>query len=207
MPSTPSSTPRSDDGSGGTARRHRGALIAISALVAVAAVAGIVSVVVTSSSGTPAPTPAASTPPPARGGINRGDLAPDFELTTLDGSKVRLSQFRGRPVILNFWASWCQPCRAEFPELRVAYRSHGAAGLIVLGIVSWNDIESDARDFVRQERATWPMPVDRSKTVEEVYSVPYMPQTFFVGRDGRIQLRVYAQLTRTVLDQGLGKIL
>ena len=51
------------------------------------------------------------------------------------------------------------------------------------------------------------MPVDRSKTVEEVYSVPYMPQTFFVGRDGRIQLRVYAQLTRTVLDQGLGKIL
>jgi peroxiredoxin len=170
-------------------------------------VAAVVSVVATSSSDTPARPSALSEPPPATGGINRGELAPDFELATLDGSKVRLSDFRGRPVILNFWASWCQPCRAEFPELRDAYRTSKDKGLVVLGIVSWNDIESDARDFVRQQRATWPMPVDSSKTVEEAYSVPYLPQTLFVGRDGKVQLRVYAQLTKSVLDQGLAKIL
>ncbi len=169
--------------------------------------AGIVSVFVTSSPGTRAQTSATVPPPPAPGGINRGDLAPDFELTTLHGDKVRLADFRGRPVIVNFWASWCQPCRAEFPELRDAYRRHGDKGLVVLGIVSWNDIASDARDFVRHERATWPMPVDADKKVEEAYSVPYMPQTFFVSRDGRVQLRVYAQLTTKVLDEGLAKIL
>jgi cytochrome c biogenesis protein CcmG/thiol:disulfide interchange protein DsbE len=175
-------------------------------LVTVAAVAGIVSVVVTSSSDTSVQPPRVSEPPP-QGGVNRGDLAPDFELTTLDGRTVRLRDLRGRPVILNFWASWCYPCRAEFPELRDAYRTHAAKGLEVLGIVSWNDIESDARDFVREQRASWPMPVDRSKKVEEVYSVPYMPQTFFVDREGRIQLRVYAQLTQEVLDRGLRMIL
>jgi peroxiredoxin len=181
--------------------------VAIAAVVAVVAVAGIVSVVVTSSSDD-AQQPAATTePPPARGGINRGDIAPDFELTTLDGGKVRLSDLRGRPVILNFWASWCQPCRAEFPELRDASRASGNKGLVVLGIVAWNDIESDARDFVRQQRATWPMPLDKSKAVEEAYSVPYLPQTFFVDRTGRVQLRVYAQLTRAVLDRGLARIL
>jgi peroxiredoxin len=180
--------------------------VAIGALVALAAVAGIVSVIVTSSGDTQQ-TPGTSEPPPAPGGINRGDVAPDFELTTLDGGKVRLRDLRGRPVILNFWASWCQPCRAEFPELRDASRASGNKGLVVLGIVAWNDIESDARDFVRQQRATWPMPLDKSKAVEEAYSVPYLPQTFFVDRTGRVQLRVYAQLTRAVLDRGLARIL
>ncbi len=206
MPSTPSSTPDSDHLDGSPAPRRRGLFLIIGVLVAILVVAGVASVVV-ASSGTKAQSPATSEPPPPKGGVNRGDLAPDFQLTTLDGATVRLSEFRGRPVILNFWASWCQPCRAEFPELRDAYRTYKSRGLVVLGIVSWNDIESDARDFVRQERATWPMPVDRSKAVEESYSVPYMPQTLFVDRDGRVQLRVYAQLTKPVLDRGLSRIL
>lgn len=187
--------------------RRRGLFLTIGALVVILAVAGVVSVAVVSSSGTKAQSPAASEPPPPKGGVDRGELAPDFALTTLDGTTVRLSEFRGRPVVLNFWASWCQPCRAEFPELRDVYASHKSRGLVVLGIVSWNDIESDARDFVRQERATWPMPVDHAKAVEEAYNVPYMPQTLFVDRTGRVQLRVYAQLTSSVLDRGLSRIL
>jgi peroxiredoxin len=181
-------------------------LLAFVALL-VLAVAGVVAVVVASSSGSRNAQPGTSAPPPPRGGVNRGDVAPDFELTTLDGTKVRLSSFRGRPVVVNFWASWCAPCRREFPELRKAYTSHRDAGLVVLGVVSWNDIPSDARDFVKQERATWPMPVDSSKAAETAYSVPYMPQTVFVGRDGRIALRVYAELTTPVLDRGLAGIL
>ena len=210
MPSTPSSTPGSESqpANGATRPARRRVLLVAFVAVLVLAVAGVVAVAVQSSSGSGrSAEPGTSAPPPPRGGVNRGAVAPDFQLTTLDGDTVRLSSFRGRPVIVNFWASWCNPCREEFPLLRTAYAAHRSAGLVVLGVVSWNDIPSDARDFVKQERATWPMPVDASKAAETAYSVPYMPQTMFIGRDGRIALRVYAQLTSKVLDRGLGQIL
>jgi peroxiredoxin len=172
-------------------------------------VAAVVAVVVASrGDGTRTTSATTSAPPPLpKGAVGRGALAPDFELTTLDGARVRLSSFHGRPVVVNFWASWCAPCRKEFRELRAAYARHRADGLVVLGVVSWNDIPSDARDFVREQKAAWPMPLDAAKAAENAYTVPYLPQTFFVDRAGRIQLRVYAQLTDSVLADGLRRIL
>src|SRR5918998_1843834 len=82
-----------------------------------------------------------------------GSVAPDFSLSDLDGNAVRLADLRGRPVIVNFWASWCGPCVEEFPLLREAADRHAAHGLAVVGIV-WRDRSESARDFMRRNGAT-----------------------------------------------------
>jgi cytochrome c biogenesis protein CcmG/thiol:disulfide interchange protein DsbE len=170
-------------------------------------VAGIVAVVVTSSSsgGAKKPDPR-ETQMTLPGAITGGTVAPDFHLTTLDGKKISLREFAGRPVVLNFWASWCYPCRQEFPLLRTAYAKHRKDGLVMIGVVS-EDIASDARQFVKQEHASWPMAVDGDRVAQGAYGVRGLPQTMFVRRDGTIARRDLSQLTSSTLQTGLDLIL
>jgi cytochrome c biogenesis protein CcmG/thiol:disulfide interchange protein DsbE len=126
------------------------------------------------------------------GGPQVGDRAPDFTATTLDGRSVRLSDYAGQPVILNFWASWCNPCRQEFPLFRRQLARHGSE-YVMLGVDS-RDIPSDARRFVRQQHADWPMVDDSSTAVAKAYGVPQVPQTFFIKRDGTVAVRYFAQI-------------
>jgi len=129
-----------------------------------------------------------------------GDPAPDFELTTLDGDTVRLSDFRGTPVVLNFWASWCTPCRAEFPLLRD--RDADADGEFALVGVDTGDIRADGRRFASEQRARWPNGFDVDGSVAKGYGVIGLPQTFFIRADGTIAARVPAELTaETFRDQ------
>jgi cytochrome c biogenesis protein CcmG, thiol:disulfide interchange protein DsbE len=135
-----------------------------------------------------------------------GSPAPDFVLPSLDGNDdVRLAHFRGRPVIVNFWASWCNPCREEFPLLKEALRDHRAEGLAVIG-VTYQDIPSDSRAFVEKMDASWPQGVDDGG-VAEAFGVRAIPQTFFVGRDGTIVARVFGITSQDKLDKPLGKLL
>jgi peroxiredoxin len=137
-----------------------------------------------------------------------GDAAPDFELPALDGDgTVRLSDFRGRPVVLNFWASWCNPCREEFPLLREARRRHRDDDLEVIG-VTYEDIPSDSRRFARSMRATWPNGIDERGTVgKQAYGVRALPQTFFIDRDGKIVDRVFGITTEEALEEPLRTLL
>jgi len=133
-----------------------------------------------------------------------GDQAPDFQLATLDGATVRLSDLRGTPVVLNFWASWCEPCRAEFPLIR---KNHAAAGdAFALVGVDTDDIRSDGRRFATDERARWPNGFDADGAVAKAYGVIGKPQTFFIGADGTIAARVPAELTQHVIDEKLALI-
>src|SRR5262249_58130873 len=118
------------------------------------------------------------------GGPQQGDPAPDFTATTLDGTTVHLSDFAGKPVVLNFWASWCNPCRDEFPLLRTALHRHGD-DYVMLGVDN-RDIESDAKDFAKKQRADWPNAFDSSGAIYKAYGVAAMPQTFFIKPDGTI---------------------
>jgi len=133
-----------------------------------------------------------------------GEVAPDFELETVDGSTVRLSDFRGRPVVVNFWASWCNPCRQEFPMFRSALADK--RGKFALVGVDTGDLRGDARQFAREERATWPNGFDADGTVARGYGVDPLPQTFFVRKDGTVASHVIRQLNRTELDHELKKI-
>ena len=133
-----------------------------------------------------------------------GETAPDFELQTLDGKTVRLSDYAGKPVVVNFWASWCHPCRDEFPVLRDALAAHHG-DFVLLG-VDYHDIASDARKFANGQHATWPILEDPDHAVALAYGVRAVPQTFFIGRDGKISQRYYARVPGDLFEQELAMI-
>jgi cytochrome c biogenesis protein CcmG/thiol:disulfide interchange protein DsbE len=139
------------------------------------------------------------------GGPQVGDRAPDFTATTLDGKKVSLSDYAGKPVILNFWASWCNPCREEFPLFREELARH-EGDFVMLGVDN-RDIESDARKFAREQRADWPIASDSSNAVYKAYGAVGLPQTFFIKPDGTIAVRYYQAIPDAAeFRKGLAKI-
>ncbi len=115
-----------------------------------------------------------------------GKLAPDFELANLDGRFVSLSDFRGKPVFLNFWASWCGPCRFEMPFIQEMYEGLSDDGLIVLAI----NVEEDPdtiKEFIEDFGLTFPVLLDTNSGVRLKYNVRGIPATFFIDKNGIIQ--------------------
>lgn len=135
-----------------------------------------------------------------------GEPAPEFALADLDGNPVRLADFEGRPVIVNFWASWCGPCVAEFPLLSKALDEHADEGLAVIGVVFQDNSES-ARAFMQRMNADWPAVMDPGGKVAQQYALYGAPQTFFIGRDGRLVSQSVGQFSPQQLDQQLALIL
>lgn len=125
-------------------------------------------------------------------GLREGNPAPEFNLPTLDGAAmVSLSQFRGQPVVLNFWASWCIPCRSETPALELAYQEYEPQGLVVLGIDSAEqDILTEAQAFADEFNLTYPLLWDQADEVLGAYGVLGLPTSVFLDAEGRVQ-RVY----------------
>lgn len=117
-----------------------------------------------------------------------GKPAPDFMLSTLDGAKVSLSQFRGQPVLINFWASWCFPCREEMPELVRTYEGLKAEGFTIIGVnLTYSDSLPDIQAFVNEFNITFPVLLDLDGTVAQgLYQMPGLPTSVFVNRDGKI---------------------
>ena len=124
-----------------------------------------------------------------------GRPAPDFTLPTLEGDAVSLSDYRGRPVLMNFWATWCAPCRLEMPELVRAYNTHQAEGFVVLAVdLTDQDSIDDVRAFVEEFDMTFPVLLDETGAVyNELYRLLGLPMSVFVDREGRIE-RIYIGL-------------
>jgi cytochrome c biogenesis protein CcmG/thiol:disulfide interchange protein DsbE len=127
--------------------------------------------------------PLSSSPSP-----REGFLAPDFTLDTLDGKKVTLSELRGKIVIINLWATWCPPCRAEMPALENAYEQYRDSGVVILGLnVTNQDSEKDIPPYVKEFGLTFPILLDRDGSVSTLYQLRGLPTTFFVNREGIIR--------------------
>jgi cytochrome c biogenesis protein CcmG, thiol:disulfide interchange protein DsbE len=135
-----------------------------------------------------------------------GTQAPELALTTLDGGKLDLAAYRGRPVLVNFWATWCAPCVREFPLLRRTLDRHRPQGLVVLGVLV-NDSAGNARKFVRQHGGTWPVGIDQGARAAGAFKAIGLPETVFVRRDGTLATRVLGELTQDRLDAQLAPIL
>jgi cytochrome c biogenesis protein CcmG/thiol:disulfide interchange protein DsbE len=135
-----------------------------------------------------------------------GDPAPAFVLADLDGNPVSLAHLRGRPVIVNFWASWCGPCVEEFPLLSAAAAAHEAEGLAVVGIV-FRDRSEAARDFLARMGATWPSAMDPGEAVATRFGIISPPDSFFIDRQGVVVGRQIGQLSAADLERGLAQIL
>lgn len=135
-----------------------------------------------------------------------GSLAPDFALADLDGNPVRLTDLEGRPVVLNFWASWCGPCVEEFPLLRDAAARHADDGLTIVGVV-FRDRSEAARDFIARNGGSWPAAMDPGERVASAYGILGPPETYFIARDGTIAARHFGPVTEASLATQLATIL
>jgi peroxiredoxin len=135
--------------------------------------------------------------------------APDFTLPTLDGAEVSLSQFRDQPVLINFWATWCIPCREEMPEIVRAYEMHKAEGLMILGLnLTFSDSLPDIQAFVDEFDITFPILLAKDEAVvERLYRIPGLPMSVFINRDGTIERIQVGVMTSQQIDQYIEEIL
>jgi cytochrome c biogenesis protein CcmG, thiol:disulfide interchange protein DsbE len=142
-------------------------------------------------------------------GLSRGKTpnAPAFSLPRLTGKgKISLDSYRGKAVVVNFWASWCVPCKTEAPLLESAWRKYRDRGLVVLGVNS-QDLSSDARRFARQVGWTYPLVRDGAGDTLGPYAVAAFPETFFVDRKGKVVARIDGEVTEDGLTTNIEKAL
>ncbi|HEX9550099.1 MAG TPA: redoxin domain-containing protein [Candidatus Limnocylindrales bacterium] len=132
--------------------------------------------------------------------VERGQPAPDFAGTTLDGAPLALADLRGRPVIVNFWGPSCVPCREEFPLFVAKLDEHADDGLEIVGILMF-DPPGPARDFIADHGATWPTVDDPDGTIRTTYRAVARPQTFFIDRDGILRGIQVGQLTEADFER------
>ena len=121
-----------------------------------------------------------------------GFAAPDFRLGTLDGETIRLSDLRGQPVVVNLWASWCSPCKAEMPALQRVYQDSGAGELQILAVnMSSQDSIQAVQDFVTENGLQFPVPLDERGEVARLYQMQALPSTYFIDSQGIIQQVIF----------------
>jgi|DewCreStandDraft_2_1066082.scaffolds.fasta_scaffold49750_2 cytochrome c biogenesis protein CcmG/thiol:disulfide interchange protein DsbE len=134
-----------------------------------------------------------------------GHPAPDFSLRTTEGVTITLSALRGRPVMINFWATWCPPCRAEIPHIQDASVRY-AGEIVFLGVDSAEPAPIVA-DFAARYSLTYPLPLDVDGKVSALYQVYALPTTFFVDRAGVIRSIFSGPMTAAVLEERLQQVL
>lgn len=143
-------------------------------------------------------------------GTDEGDAAPDFLLETIDGGTLRLSDLRGSPVLVNFWASWCTPCRQEMPEIVRAYDARRDEGLVVVG-VNLQENTGQVRSFAEDFGMEFPVVIDRTGQVAEAWRIggpiQGIPSTYFLDADGVVRKRIFGPMTEKTLAEGLAQIM
>lgn len=118
----------------------------------------------------------------------QGFLAPDFSLPTIDGDSITLSELRGKPVLINFWATWCPPCRTEMPAIQNVYDDYKDQDFVVLAVnTTYQDNLGDAITFAQIRRLTFPILLDQDGGAANLYEVRALPTTYFIGANGFIQ--------------------
>jgi cytochrome c biogenesis protein CcmG, thiol:disulfide interchange protein DsbE len=143
-----------------------------------------------------------ATPAPA---AVTGAPAPDFTLTTLTGQSVKLSGLKGQVVLINFWATWCGPCRQEMPAIQHAYDARKSRGLIVLA-VNLNEPPKDVQAYVDSLHLSFPVLLDSSEAVSNLYRVRGYPTSFFVDRQGVVAVEQVGEMTDAQLAANLAKV-
>jgi cytochrome c biogenesis protein CcmG/thiol:disulfide interchange protein DsbE len=190
------SLPRAARRTAGLAMRHKVITGSIAVFIAaVIAVSLLTSGTATTTDGSATSTGAA--------GLPNGTIAAGFTLSALGkpGQQVSLSQYQGKPVIINFWASWCAPCQQETPLLATWYKQqHGH--VVLLGLDE-NDIAADAIKFADAKGVSYPIGFDPNVTVAPAYNVDGLPQTFFLNAEHRIVDHVLGAVTKAELAKGL----
>lgn len=135
-----------------------------------------------------------------------GEEAPDFELATLDGKKVKLSELRGKGVLVNFWATWCPPCREEMPAIQEMYEKYEPLGFEVVAVnIAESDVTAEA--FARQLNLTFPIVMDRERDVVRLYRVGPLPSSYFIDPEGKVHTKFTGEINIAQLEPLINEIL
>ncbi len=135
-----------------------------------------------------------------------GAPAPDFTLALFDGGELSLADRRGSVVVVNFWASWCSPCRDEAPALERVWREYKGRGVVFVG-VDYKDVESKAMAFIEEFGLTYPNGPDPYNKISGAYRITGVPETFLIARDGRLVEWWMGPITEAGLRAALEEIL
>lgn len=142
--------------------------------------------------------------------VNRGQvdsgMAPDFTLTSFDGETITLSDLRGQVVIINFWASWCPPCREEAPYLEATWRKYKDQGVVFIG-VDYADAESKALAYIDEFDITYFNGPDLGTRISQMYNMDGVPETYYVAKNGDLRGVKIGPLAPPELDQKIDKLL
>ena len=144
---------------------------------------------------------------PSGAGQLQGQPAPDFALTSLDGKTVKLSDFRGKAVLLNFWATWCEPCKIEMPWFVDLQKQYGPRGLQVLGIAMDDSGSKEIGDFAKKMNVNYPIVIGKESVGDQYGGIPYLPSTFYIDRDGKVIDRIFGLVSRSEIESDIQKAL
>ena len=140
-------------------------------------------------------------------GITRSSPAPDFTLEGLDGKSVHLSDLRGKAVLLNFWATWCGPCKIETPWLVELQKQYGSQGLQVIGVAMDDSGKDEIAKFAKDMGVNYPVLLGKEAVGDEYGGVPALPETFFIGRDGKIVDKIIGLKGKGEIEDSIKKAL
>ena len=137
-------------------------------------------------------------------GLTKGDRAPEFELTTLDGKAVKLSDYQGKKVILNFWATWCPPCKAEMPHMQKYYESKAEkenVEILAVNLTSMDDGEKAVQQFIDGYELTFPILMDEKGDIGDQYRAFTIPTTYMIDTTGIIQHKIVGPMNEEMMGK------
>ena len=145
---------------------------------------------------------------PDAGNALKNQIAPDFSLASLDGkTTIRLSDYRGKAVLLNFWATWCVPCKIEMPWFVELQNEYGARGLQVVGVAMDDASPEDIAKFAKDMGVNYPIAVGKESVGDAYGGVQFLPATFYIGRDGKVINKVFGLKGKHEIQDDIQKAL
>jgi peroxiredoxin len=136
-----------------------------------------------------------------------GGQAPDFALASLEGKTVRLSDYRGKAILLNFWATWCEPCKIEMPWFVELQKQYGPAGLQILGVAMDDGSPKEIAAFAKEMGVNYPVLIGKEEVGDAYGGIPYLPETFFIDRNGKVVDKALGLKGRGEFEDSIKKIL
>jgi len=133
--------------------------------------------------------------------------APDFTLQSLEGKTLHLSDFRGKAVVLNFWATWCGPCKIEMPWFVDLQKQYGPAGVQFLGVAMDDASPKEIAEFAQSMNVNYPILIGKEAVGDAYGGIPFMPETFYIDRDGNIVDKAFGLKGRGEIEDNIKKIL
>ncbi|MDQ0197922.1 peroxiredoxin family protein [Neobacillus ginsengisoli] len=141
-------------------------------------------------------------------GIQKGNMAPDFKLTTINGDDAKLSNYKGKKVILNFWATWCPPCKAEMPNIEEYYKENKDKNVIVLAVnlTTAEKNKDNIQQFIKDHGLTFPVLLDEKGNAGNLYQAFTIPTSYFIDIKGIVQQKIVGPMSKETIETLVSKI-